>query len=241
MTLDFRIHRKPLKDSKMKKAFAVIVLICVCFVTVYSENGDLKKQTYFRIGYSIPTWKYFGNNGKSDWSLEARRVGGIFEVGNIFMLNSLKLAPGMRIGINLDYLSINYHRFYSNELYSGSENLLFAGSKIGPSFSYSPIQRLVVDAYVKFNPVWVSGSMTAASELGDDQYYLGFLGIKYSFGLNIRYAILMTGIEINPGFVRMKLFDEEDSKFTEIYKGNANDNSNRTPVPGINFTVGLSF
>ena len=225
----------------MKKIVAVIVLILAGFVTVNSQVGDLKKQTYFRIGYSIPTWKYFGQGDKSDW-LGAKRVGGVFEVGNIFMLNSLKLSPGMRLGINVDYLSIDFHRFYSNETNSGSENLFFVGSKIGPSFSYSPVKRLVFDAYVKFNPVWVAGEVIDVPEgNGEDHFYLGYLGVKYSFGLNIRYAILMTGIEINPGFVRMKLFDEENKKFVDIYRSNVNDNSNRTPVPGVNFTVGLSF
>ena len=194
----------------MKKAIAVIVALWVSFASVYSEIGDLKKQTYFRIGYSIPTWKYYGQDGKSDWSDETKRVGGIFEVGNIFILNSLKLAPGMRLGINVDYLSINFHRFHSSETNSGSDNMVFLGSKIGPSFSYCPVQRLVFDAYIKFNPVWVSGDVNSRPEvIGGDRYYMGFLGVKYSFGLNIRYAILMAGIEINPGFVRMKFFDED--------------------------------
>jgi hypothetical protein len=158
------------------------------------------------------------------------------------MINSLKLAPGMRLGINVDYLSINFHRFHSSETNSGNDNMVFVGSNFGPSFSYCPVQRLVFDAYIKFNPVWVSGDVNSRPEvLGGDRYYMGFLGVKYSFGLNIRYAILMAGIEMNPGFVRMKLFDEENSEFVDIYKGNANDNSNKTPVPGVNFTIGLSF
>jgi hypothetical protein len=223
----------------MKKALALIVLLTI-FCTAYNQDGDLKKQTYFRFGYSLPTWKYAGFDNKNEWADGTKRVGGVFEVGSIFMLNSIKLAPGMRLGINVDYLSVNYHRFsMETTLTSHSQDFLFVGSKIGPSFSYSPVDRLVFDAFVKFNPVWVAGDVASIDE--ETHFYLGYLGIKYSVGLNVRYSILMVGMEFNPGFTKLRLYDEDAKEFTDTYLSNANDNSKKTPVPGLNFTLGLSF
>jgi len=189
----------------------------------------------------MPTWKYIGHDGKSDWSGDFKRIGGIFEFGSIFMLNSIKLAPGMRIGINLDYLSIDYHKFSSSSL-DQKYQFGYLGSKIGPSFSYSPVSRLVIDTYFKFNPVWVAGSsFMFNNDLIEDTYFLGFMGIKYSVGLNVRYSILMVGFEYNPGYAKFRWWDKDNSELSDDYMGNGNDNSDKTPVPGMNFTLGLSF
>lgn len=237
-----RILFKSAETIPMKKITAILFLLAI-MVAGYSQTGDLKKQTYLRVGYSLPGWKYNGYNNKTDWPDNVKRVGGIIETGNIFMLNSIKLAPGMRLGINVDYLSVTFNRFFDAEVSGNSENFLFIGSKIGPSFSYCPVQRLTFDAYVKFNPVWVAGSFTASSvEFIDDQAWLGFMGIKYSAGINIRFLMLMVGMEINPGFVKMRRYNEEEKKLEkDDYFGNNEDNSNKTPVPSLNFTVGFSF
>lgn len=224
----------------MKKTIVVAWLLSLCFFA-FTQDGNLKKQTYFRFGLSVPTWKYYGFDGKDEWADNTKRIGGVFEVGNIFMLNGIKLAPGMRLGINVDYLSVNLHRFrLDSELSTYSENLLFIGSKIGPSFSYSPVDRLVFDAFVKFNPVWVASDFLSL-DAEENEFFLGFLGIKYSVGMNIRYSILMMGFEFNPGFAKLRWFDKEAKELTDDYIGNMNDFSNKTPVPGMNFTIGLSF
>ena len=211
-------------------------------IVAFPQGGDLKKQTYFRLGFSIPSWKYRGYESKESWEEGYnKKTGAIIEAGTIFMLNSIKLAPGMRIGINVDYLSVNYHRFgFQDE--DASENYIYIGSKVGPSFSFCPVQRLVFDAYAKINPVWVAGGlMYYHSELFDDEVYVGFMGIRYSLGLNVRYSILMLGVEFNPGFAKLRYWDSEEKELTDEYLGNANDNKDKTPVPGVNFTVGLSF
>ena len=223
----------------MKKTLAVVLLLMI-YCAAYTQDGDLKKQTYFRFGYSLPTWKYFGLDGKDDWNDNTKRTGAVFEVGSIFMLNSIKIAPGMRLGINVDYLSVNYHRLsYETTFGTYANNFLFVGSKLGPSFSYSPVNHLVFDAFVKFNPVWVAGDFIA--EVEDNELFLGFMGIKYSVGLNVRYSVLMVGMEFNPGFVKLRWYDDEAKELTDEYLSNANDNGKRTPVPGLNFTLGLSF
>lgn len=222
------------------KKLATIILLAVMLIPVYSQEGDLKKQTYFRLGLSFPTWKYYGWDDKSDWDTDTKRIGGVFEVGSIYMLNKIKIADGMRLGINVDYLSANYHLFRQTDANYGF-HYIYLGSKIGPSFSYSPVDRLVFDAYFKLNPVWVAGGMALFDEEGiDDRVYMGFLGLKYSIGLNIRYSLFMLGFEFNPGSVKFREYDDEEGKLTDNYLGNTNA-GDRTPVPGVNFTLGLSF
>jgi hypothetical protein len=223
----------------MKKIFVFAVLAAM-FCIGYSQDGNLKSKVYFRFGYSVPGWKYAGNDGKSDWNDGTKRVGGSFEVGHIYMINALKIAPGMRIGINVDYLSLAFNRF---KFQDQNQNFVFAGSKIGPSFSYSPVKHLVFDAYFKFNPVWSAAAFIPSNiDNVDDRFYLGYMGLKYSAGLNVRYSLLIVGVEINPGIARnMKLWDNNNNNFSDVYLDNVNDNSHKFSVPAMNITIGMNF
>ena len=224
--------------KRMSLFFAAIFLS----IALFSQNGNLKTQAfYFRFGLSIPTWKYFGATGKSDWSdMNMKRYGGVFEMGSIFMLNSIKIAKGLRIGINVDYLSVNAHVFTFDEMGNSATNLnVFVGSKIGPSISYSPVKPLVFDVFGKINPVWYGGSATTFSGNTDaNEAFTGNLGIKYSIGFNLRFSVLMMGFEFNPGSMKLKSTD------THEFLGNsmsANDKGDKTKMPGYNVTIGLSF
>ncbi len=222
------------------KKLVTIILLTVMLIPGYSQEGDLKKQNYFRLGLSFPTWKYYGWEDKNDWDTDTKRIGGVFEVGSIFMLNRIKIADGIRLGINVDYLSATYHLWRQTDADYGF-HYMYLGSKVGPSFSYSPVNRLVFDAYFKLNPVWVAGALALFNEEGvDDRAYIGFLGLKYSIGFNVRYAIAMLGFEFNPGSIKFREYDNTEGKLTHNYLGNTNA-GDRTPVPGVNFTVGLSF
>jgi hypothetical protein len=227
----------------MKKLMAVGFAVLFA-ASAMAQDGKLKNQFYLRVGYSLPGWKYYGFDGKSDWSdamyASPKRFGGAFELGSIFMLNSIPLMDGMRIGINVDYLSVAAQQF-SFAGTDATSNFIFVGSKIGPSFSYSPVKRLVFDTYVKFNPAWAVLNYEKYMGLEDDSFYGGFMGIKYSVGMNVRFSVLMMGVEYNPGSAKLKHWNKDDNKFEDIYLGNAKDDGDKTPVPGLNFWVGLSF
>jgi hypothetical protein len=225
----------------MKKIMVVIVAFVITSAA-YTQDGNLKKQFYLRFGASLPTWKFYGYDGKSDFTDNTKRIGGIFEVGSIYMLNGIKLADGMRIGINVDYLSLGMNKFKMDGS-NASNAFYFAGSKIGPSFSYSPVNHLVIDTYVKFNPVWVAmDNISFSDDNIENQFFLGFMGIKYSVGLNVRFSVLMLGFEFNPGYSKLRYFDKEENKLSEDYYGDASKvNSKKTPVPCMNMTLGLSF
>jgi hypothetical protein len=237
----------------MKKLLFVFIAVFMANLT-YSQTGDLENQFYFRIGASMPSWRYMGADGRSDFkdaSDDFRRRGGIFEMGSIFMLNGIKLMDGMRIGINVDYLSLNYNRFKSKDVFGGEGykfTTFFWGAKFGPSFSYSPVDKLVFDGYLKFNPVWVSTAISKAYEstdIEDSEIYMGFFGTKMSVGFNVRYSVMMLGFEFNPGIVKYKYYDQDNDELTDTYLGNnfdqGNDDSDYSKVRCTNITFGLSF
>lgn len=225
--------------KRMSLFFATIFLS----IALFSQNGNLKTQAfYFRLGTSIPSWKYAGASGQSDWG-DTKRYGAVFEVGSIFMLNAIKIADGLRIGINVDYLSVSSHIFTNSEVSPTQTDIaFFVGSKLGPSISYSPVKLLVFDVFTKINPVWIGGvNETYGSSINSDASnttYLGYVGLKYSVGLNIRFSVLMVGFEFNPGSLKLKNTDTDD------YFGNpweVNSTSEKTKMPGYNITIGLSF
>ena len=89
------------------KKLIILVFVALLSIPCFSQDaGDLENQFYFRFGYSNPSWKYYGLDGKSDFPDGARKFGGVFELGSIFYINRLKIRDGMRLGINVDYLSI---------------------------------------------------------------------------------------------------------------------------------------
>lgn len=223
----------------MKKLW--FVLTFAFLVNLTYGQGDLDNQFYFRFGYSNPSWKYLGADDKDDWPDDAKKWGGVFELGSIFMLNGIKLADGMRIGINVDYMSLQLHQFKINDGDSKFTTFCF-GSKIGPSFTYSPVDKLEFDAVIKFNPVWVASAFMKDYSDEDPEVFVGVFGTKMSVGFNIRYSILMMGFEYNPGGAKMKWTDEDAEN--DDYLGNPadmDDDGDKTSMPGYNITLGLSF
>lgn len=216
----------------MKKIvlFALIVLISIpCF----SQNsGDLKNKFYLRFGLANPSWKYYGYNGKIEFPPEVKRFGGAFELGSLFMINRMKIMEGMRLGINIDYLSVSSQFLTTNDI---NYYNLFIGSKIGPSLSFSPVKSLCFDVFAKLNPIWAAGVGFDNGDMDKNKdVYVRYIGMKYSAGVNLRWSFLMFGFEYNPG--SMKLKNEMGSG--EIL-GNLKDQSDKTPLPAFNISLGF--
>ncbi len=223
----------------MIKYYLFIVFFFIA-TSVYSQ-GDLDKILYLRIGYSKPSQKYGGVDDANAWNV-VKRNGICGEVGHIFILNSLPLADNLRFGINVDWLSGYYHSLMS-DLYK--KRFFAIGSKVGPSLSYSPVDKLVFDTYIKINPVWASSLIASEEHVGageDYQFNFGFFGLGYSFGINVRYKILILGFDFNKSWSKLQHYNEDSNKLDGTYVGNASDlNKDRTPMPSYNFSIGLAF
>jgi len=219
----------------MKKIFIIIVVLGISFPIFAQDDIGLENSFYFRFGYSQPTNAYFGVDESSFWD-DTKRVGGMFELGSIFMINSLPIADGLRLGINVDYIDITFHQFE----YTFADlflRTLKISSKVGPSLSYSPVEHLVFDVYFKAKIPWVGGIwVDDTSPLNDDYGFVGYMGFGYSTGFNVRYRALMIGFEYTKDSMKLEDIDE-----VEGYFGNFSDDGDKTPMSCFNFTLGLSF
>ena len=112
------------------------------------------------------------------------------------------------------------------------------GSKIGPSFTISPVNKLAFDVFAKANIAWATGAVYFEDVVDNaDDFYIAGATLGFCTGLNIRYGILMLGIEYEN--IKPKL---ESDEYPGEYLGEFNDNSSdKSPLPCINFSLGLSF
>ena len=82
---------------------------------------------------------------KNDWGDYTSKYGANFDLGSIFMIQPWA-AKNMALGINVDYLYLNYGNFKIDDYdYENNLGSLRVGSKIGPSFSYSPVKNMAFD------------------------------------------------------------------------------------------------
>ena len=99
-----------------------------------------------------------------------------------------------------------------------------------------PERGLAFNFYAKLNPVWV-GAIYYNKQNNDNgiDAYLGYVQLMYSFGMDIKLAIFVVGFEYEMGGMKLSNSDGE-------YWGNAsNPNTDYTPMPGFNLSIGLVF
>jgi len=219
----------------MKRTCLAILMVIIAISTQAQNSGDLENQFYFRFGYSNPTGSYFGLDDPQYWDLVSK-AGGTLELGSIFIINSAALADGLRLGINVDYAEFSYNQLKEpappSRAYTG---VLKLASKVGPSLSYSPAPNLVFDVFVKAKIPWIGGIVRWINEEVDDVYIAG-PGIGVATGVNVRYRFLMFGFEFDSDRMKFESVDNDG-----VYFGNASDDSDKTPMPGLSFTFGFSF
>lgn len=212
----------------------IIGVLMVTFVTITGfAQSSLDNEFYFRMGYSSPSWQQFSGT-KADWE-GFNKFGVVGEIGTIFMFKKIPLPENMAVGLDVDYLTFCYNQFSSNT-YNEDLGTLRFDSKIGPSFTFSPVKDLAFDAYVKADIAWVTATAIVEDNNTDDADAYANIGtIGISTGVNFRYKILMLGIEYNTISPELENVDD-DSDFLSIW-----GNSNKSPLPCLNFTIGLSF
>lgn len=221
-------------------AFLLFALAITC--SSYSQKPD--NEIYFRLGYSSPTWNQYGmNKGLRIDGVE--KFGGHFEFGSIFMIQSIPAAQNMALGINVDYLYSNLNSFHlKNEIYEQNYTSLRVGSKIGPSFTYCPAKKVAIDIYAKADIAWATVAVPYEDQLEDiDDYFYDFVNLGFSTGINFRYGILMLGIEYDTVSPELVHDDYDDVFLQEIIRSQTGegDTGNKSRLPCVNFTVGLSF
>ncbi|WP_297091292.1 hypothetical protein [uncultured Draconibacterium sp.] len=228
----------------MKK---VILSLSLLLLSTFIFAQQVENQFYFRVGYSNPSWKHFDLD-KQDWNdagIESK-AGANFELGSIFLIKSILDRDDMAFGINVDYLYAIFHNFKSeNDFYDTNLGIFRAGSKIGPSFTYSPVDKLEFDICAKADFAWGTGAVTYYDDMIDDadEFFISKVDFGFSTGLNIRYGILMLGAEFNTLSAELESDDYPGTYLQQaINEGvGKNPNEKASKLPCMNFTIGLSF
>ncbi len=227
----------------MKKLVTLLAIVLFSFSS-FAQN--LTNQFYFRVGYSNPSWKQF-DLSKDLWASEGfdGKIGASFEFGSIFMLKSILNSDIISFGINVDYLCLNYNNFSAKEgSYEANLGHLRAGSKIGPSFTYSPMDNMAFDVYVKADFDWAAAAVIYEDKPGDaDDYYRAGASVGVSTGVNFRYGLLIIGAEFNTINKELESDDYGGLYLQELIDEGFETVSNQTKskLPIMNFTIGMSF
>lgn len=220
------------------------ILFAVIFMSLTALCQELDNKFYFRFGYSNPSWNYFGQ-GKDYWADGTSKFGGNFEVGTIFMIQRITPAKNMAFGIDATYLYANFNDFHRGDK-TGDTNLGIyrVGSKAGPSFTYSPIKKMAFDVYVKADVAWAALAAPYEKKIDDgDDYFLDYLPVGLSTGLNFRYGILLLGIEYNTISPQL---ESDDYKGVYLQDGINQHNGEvngikKSKMQNLNFTIGMCF
>jgi hypothetical protein len=200
-----------------------------------SAQGKLDNKIYVRVGYSHPSWEPV-ERFEGDWTGGYDKYGALFDVGTIFMLNGILAQDNMSLGLDINYLSVYWHRFKNSQADLDVHNLR-ASSKMGPSFSYNFDRKLAFDIYVKAEMAWATGTAYIYNEdIEEDDVFTNFFTLGIATGVNFRVSNLILGFEYNS--VSPKLENEENKG---EFLGNSDDNSEKSSLPAFNFSIGMCF
>lgn len=240
------------KNHSMRKiALFTLLLAAVCIASAQEQSFDMKKF-YLKGGYTLKGKNYLGlNDSKTDPNLakeywkDNTLTGYNLDLGSLFYINMLNLGEKLHVGIDVNYLTVNYMtNTPKDDEQEGKWWGLYAGSAVGPVITYNVTKSIAFDAYFKVNPTWIS-----TLNFDEDDGFLGLSGMKYKVGINAHLDFLLLSAEFNPGWVIMKNID-----YSNEYFGNVGENSDyyenssqyenpskKTPLPVFNFNIGFCF
>lgn len=225
----------------MRKLIIILTLCCLS-LSASAQNASYQKrfdhEFYFRFGYSLPFWSQYGAL-QSDWETGTKRIGFTGEIGTIFMFKNVPSSDNMALGIDVDYLTVYWHKFQTFDEVSEIDlwNVRI-DTKIGPSFTFRLVDRLAVDLFVKADFCWFTATgIMYDDDMDDMEGYGEIFAIGMATGFNVRYSVLMVGFEYSTISPQL-----ENTENQGEYLGNINEvNSKKSPLPSVNFTLGLSF
>ena len=163
----------------------VTLFAATTFAQSKSNNGIFHNTTYVHVGYGFP-----GGTFKSEGLVTAAAQ---FECGTMFYLNFKSLPEKLRLGIDVDYLSLS-GMANKDSLSKSNKSVSYftAGIKLGPCVSYNFGGDFIGDAYFKVYPhKFITGQK--------DVVYTAPTQTQFgtSFGLNLRWKALMLGCEFS--------------------------------------------
>lgn len=235
----------------MKKQVHTL-LFGLCILLAATFSGHAQDNEAFDSGFSLKFMYTAGGSGFSNMDNFNTNATGFaaagptwvknnpgfgLKLGSMFFLNGIKIHEKMRIGLDVTYMGFNYisseMRITPNQTFN-IHNIYF-NPEFGPSFSFSPADRMSIDVAFKASLVvdvnFGSYSYDVANSNFSDTYLGVGIGFRYGPALYYRYKPLLVGIQYNMGNVNQNIASENASN---TYK-------NKTAFGSTDFIIGFKF
>ncbi len=196
---------------------------------VFSNYGYITFNRSYAIGDFGKEVNYLSGivNGKGNMN---KGLG--INIGKLYYINSIDLIEELRFGIDWTIISWDFVYAHNNDdidMFSTATN--FFASKIGPTISYNPIDKLIIDGKLTIQP-----TLILMNQSFDNDSYLHGSAFKFRTGLsvNTRYKSFMLGFEMSFGKTNMELNNYDDLN---------GDTNVKTEIPTTRFDLvfGLAF
>lgn len=216
----------------MRKTFVLALSLCLTVLTfaqesaisVNPETQNAKpKKSILRSGFSIKLGVY---NPSSDFAKpeintssykDLVYAGPNFQLGSQFYIGPSIAQNKLRFGLDVSWLDLSWALGKNDEIQNydqTSQFFEFSGFGLGPLVSYNPVDKLVIDTYVKAVPSFFliyngvdytdpQASSITLSHPYDNSYsenaLASGLGVKGLLGFAVRYKFIQTGFEYQWG------------------------------------------
>jgi hypothetical protein len=90
---------------------------------------------------------------------------------------------------------------------TGKDLLITLGMKLGPAITFSPLEKMNIDAYFGIHPTFALGTVN-----GIDQ--MKYISLMKTFGFNFRYSKLIVGLEFDSGKMKFQS-DDKGGNYTK--------------------------
>ncbi len=166
---------------------------------------------YFNDIYAQKT----GFGAEDGYGLE---FGKLYFLHNLAFPNNTTLPENMMLGINANFINISFFKYNWNRVgdLAFNESMISAVSfKVGAFYSYNLANNLFIDAFVNLSPTMLMVANTEGYAGLSTNFMstenVGY-GLKYDFGLNLRFARLLLGCYWNMGATNHKfMYSTENS------------------------------
>ena len=166
-----------------KKISLTVIIILLVIGSVSSQNIRPRNRSIYG-SYSILTAKYDHQTFKSDYAASLM-------VGRTFFFHKTPIYENYWIGLDwtvLDLSMAHYKKF--TELSETIFNQMGAGTHIGPSFWYSPVNGLSLNYYFRIAPTfsWVKFKTGGDNFTGYSKYWVTGVSFSYKlFAMGVEY------------------------------------------------------
>lgn len=236
------------------KLVALLLASLVIIPTIYAQQG----RSVFRKGYQRFGISSLGNQLMNEMSPKENFTNGnygaksglVFESGHIYYFRSKAKAKKINYGLDWTIFSMSFNQLsgwnsYSSTADVGSPFSAAISSKLGPVFSFNPIEKLVIDIRAQVAPVYRFTNFYYESNYEENQpenyrYYALYedyddikdfaknnfaFGIGSDLGITIRRKAIGLSLDYLPVKVKTNFISEEGSNDETTEKISIKSNS----------------